>query len=49
MLQQMGGVIETDVAGLYDTPVGLVISIQSGKKLIPVVRDSGLMDQIRRE
>ena len=49
MLQQMGGVVETDISGVYDTPVGLVISIQRGKKLIPVVRDSGLMDQIRRE
>jgi hypothetical protein len=44
----MSGVVETDVAGVYDIPVGLVISIQRGKKLIPVVRDSGLMDQIRR-
>ena len=48
MLQQMGGIVETDVAGVYDAPAGLGISIQRGKKLIPVVRDSGLMDQIRR-
>ena len=48
MLQQMSGVVETDFAGVYDIPVGLVVSIQSGKKLILVVRDSGLMDQIRR-
>jgi hypothetical protein len=44
----MGGVVETDVVGVYDTPLGLVISIQSGGKLIPVVRGSGLMDQIWR-
>jgi hypothetical protein len=44
----MGGVIETDVAGVYDIPVGLVVSIQSGKKLISVGRGNGLMDQIRR-
>ena len=48
MLQQMSGVVETDVAGVYDIPVGLVVSIQSGKKLILVGRGSGLMDQVRR-